>query len=529
MEPFAGTGPLAWFVLRRDRLRIALWVVGIGALVVLSAVSVKGTFPTQHALDAAVDVERSAPAIIFNGPPLALNTIGGETAYQLSTFELVVVGLMSALMVGRLIRGEEEGGRLELVRSLPVGAQAPTAAALLVVAGMDLAVGAITTVGLIALDLPAMGALVLGAAVTMLGLTFAALAAVTSQVIENTRAVHGVTGVVLGVSFIVRGVGDVNGGRWSWLSPIGWAQKTRPFAGETWWPLLVPAVAVAVALWCAARLSTHRDLGAALVQPRPGRSRAAPSLGRSLGLAMRLHRGTIAGWSAGVFAMGIAYGSIGDSIDRYARDNEAMSKMLELRSGASVTDAYFATAMTFTALLVASYALQAIFHARTEESANRAEVVVATGRSRRQWLTAHLAATAIGTVLVTAAGALGTGLTYGIVTGRWSKVLRIGTAAFAYLPAIWLVVAIAVSLYGVLPRASLLGWGVLAWCVIAGILGDLLDLPGWLRDLSPIQHTPRVPAAAWSFVPLAVLLAVAAVLTFAGLVGFDRRDLVPAM
>jgi ABC-2 type transport system permease protein len=525
MERFTGTGRLLRFVLRRDRVRVALWVVGIGVLVVLSAASVRGTFPTQHDLDAAVELERSAAAIIFNGPPLALDTMGGQVAYQLSTFELIVVGLMSSLMIGRLVRGEEEAGRLELVRALPVGPQAPTAAALVVVAGMDLAVGIITTAGLLALGLPTAGSLALGAAVSMLGLTFAALAMVTSQVTENTRVVHGVTGVTLGVAFIVRGVGDVNGGAWSWLSPIGWAQKTRPYAGEAWWPLLVPLAVTIAAAWFAARLATRRDLGGALIRPRPGPPHASGSLGRPFGLAMRLHRGTIAGWAAGVFAMGVAYGSIGDAIDQYAKDNEAMAKMLQLRSGASITDAYFATAMTFTALLVAGYALQAALRVRTEESTNRTEALVATGMSRRRWLAANLAATVTGSTIVTAAGALGTGVTYGIVTGHWSKVMRIGAAGFAYLPAVWLLVAVAVALYGLVPRGALLAWSALTWCVIVGILGDLLDLPTWLRDLSPIQHTPRVPATDWSIVPLAALIFAAAVLAYAGTIGFERRDL----
>ena len=403
-ESLAGTGVLVRFVIRRDRVRIATWVVAVGVLVVLSAASVKGTFPTQHDLDAVVELERSAAAVIFNGPPLALNTIGGQIAYQLSTFELIVVGLMSSLMIGWLVRGEEESGRLELVRSLPVGSQAPTLAALLVVAGMDLAVGIITAVGLVALGLPAAGSMVLGIAVTMLGLVFATIAMVTSQVTENTRVVHGVTGVILGIAFIVRGVGDVNGGSWSWLSPIGWAQKTRPFAGETWWPLLVLVIAAGSAAWLASRLSTRRDLGAALVYPRPGPSRAAPSLGRPLGLALRLHRGTIAGWAAGVFAMGVAYGSIGDAIDQFAKDNETMAKMLQLSSGASITDAYFATAMTFTALLVAGYALQAALRTRSEESAWRTDALVATGMSRQRWMVANIAAMALGSTLVIAAG-----------------------------------------------------------------------------------------------------------------------------
>ena len=524
-DELVGTGVLVRFAIRRDRVRIAVWVVAIGFFVVLSAVSVKGLFPTQHDLDVAAQAEKSAAAIIFNGPPLALTTIGGQVAYQLSTFELIVVGLMSSLMIGRLVRGEEESGRLELVRSLPVGAHAPTAAALVIVAGMDVAVGVVTTGSLLALGLPAAGSVVLGVAVALSGLLFAAIAMVMSQVTENTRVVHGVTGVILGVSFIVRGVGDVGDGRWSWLSPIGWAQKTRPFAGETWWPLLLLVAVTAGGAVLAARLSTRRDLGGALVHPRRGPATADDSLGRPFGFALRLHRGTIAGWAAGVFAMGIAYGSIGDTVDQYVKDNKTMAKLLETTGGANITDAYFATAITFTALLVAGYALQAALRPRTEEAADRTDPVIATGVSRRRWLLSHVAAMVMGSTLVTAGGSVATGATYGIVTGHWSNVAHITLAGFAYLPAVWLLASIAVALYGTVPGAALLAWAALGWCVAVGVLGDLLGMPMWLRDISPLQNTPRVPAASWSAVPLLAITAVAVGLLVAGVAGFDRRDL----
>jgi ABC-2 type transport system permease protein len=55
--------------------------------------------------------------------------------------------------------------------------------------------------------------------------------------------------------------------------------------------------------------------------------------------------------------------------------------------------------------------------------------------------------------------------------------------------------------------------------------GQLLDLPGWIQDLSPFQHVPSYPASDLHALPLAVLVAIAAGLAALGLVGFRRRDL----
>ena len=59
---------------------------------------------------------------------------------------------MSIMLASRHVRAEEESGRLEVVRALPVGRFAPAAAALGAVAVADEAVGAGITAGLFALS-----------------------------------------------------------------------------------------------------------------------------------------------------------------------------------------------------------------------------------------------------------------------------------------------------------------------------------------------------------------------------------------
>lgn len=183
-----------------------VWAASIVALVAITAASVKGLYPTQADLDqAAAAANGNAAAIAFNGPAQGLDTVGGEVAFQSGAFGLVTVALMSLLMIGRLTRGEEEAGRLELLRSLPVGRFAPTAAATLMVAAMNVAVGTLVTVTLLAQNLPMIGSLVFGASFALVGLVFTCVALVAAQVSENARVVYGISGAVLGASFVFRG------------------------------------------------------------------------------------------------------------------------------------------------------------------------------------------------------------------------------------------------------------------------------------------------------------------------------------
>lgn len=525
MSELTGTATLTRLIMRRDRARILVWIAAIAALVVLAAAGVAGLYPTQADLDdAAAATHGNAAAIALNGPDQALDTLGGQVAFQVGALGLVAVALMSMFMVGRETRAEEEAGRLELVRAMAVGRHAPTAAALTVVAGMNVAVGTLVTLGLLSQDLPSAGSVVFGVSFCALGFFFAGIATVAAQVTENTRVVYGSTGAVLGAAFVLRAAGDIGDGTLSWFSPIGWAQETRPFAGERWWPLLIAAGCTVGLLAVAGTLAAHRDLGAGLVPPRPGRSVAAASLGRPLGLALRLQRGSLIGWSVGLFLTGVAYGWVANDVEEFVGDNDAIRDIIARPGGASLTDSYLSTSLLTVALIATGYAVQSALRLRSEETGLRAEPVLATPVSRRRWVASHLAVALVGSMVVLAAAGLGAGLTYGIVSNDLGQVPRLLGAAVAYTPALWLLVGLATALFGLAPRAVTAAWAAFAGCLVIGLLGEVLDFPAWVNDLSPFQHTPQLPAADLVVAPLTILAAIAAVLTSAGLTAFHQRD-----
>jgi ABC-2 type transport system permease protein len=73
--------------------------------------------------------------------------------------------------------------------------------------------------------------------------------------------------------------------------------------------------------------------------------------------------------------------------------------------------------------------------------------------------------------------------------------------------------------------ATGIGGGALAFSLVLGQLGALLDLPQVVLDLSPFTHVPLVPAVDMTWTPVAGLLAVAIGAAALGFLVFDRRDL----
>ncbi|MBX6767373.1 MAG: ABC transporter permease, partial [Actinomadura rubrobrunea] len=117
-----GTATLIRFTVRRDRVRIIVWIASIVLLELLTAANTKEIYPTQAALDKAAAAARGNPAAIaLTGPDQALDTMGGQVAFQIGTIGLVAVALMALFMIGRATRAEEEAGRAELIRAMAVG------------------------------------------------------------------------------------------------------------------------------------------------------------------------------------------------------------------------------------------------------------------------------------------------------------------------------------------------------------------------------------------------------------------------
>jgi ABC-2 type transport system permease protein len=225
-----------------------------------------------------------------------------------------------------------------------------------------------------------------------------------------------------------------------------------------------------------------------------------------------------------VFLLGVVYGAIANDVENFVGDNETVKDVMAPAGGASLTDSYLSRTLLITALIGAGYAISSALRLRSEETALHAEPVLATPISRPRWVASQLAVTLAGSVVVLTAAGLGTGLAYALAAGDLGQVPRLVGVALAYTPAVWVLVGLATALFGLAPRSVLAAWALLAVCFVAGVLDELLDLPTWLEDISPFQHTPSLPAADLTVVPLAVLAAVAAALTTAGLVGFRRRD-----
>ncbi|TYK43404.1 ABC transporter permease [Actinomadura decatromicini] len=523
-----GTGRLLKLWLRRDRVMVPCWIYGLTALVASTVYSFKNEYDTPEALaNFARGINGNPSTRAMYGPVLDSGTVGGLSAWRVGAVGAAFTAVMCVLLVVRHTRAEEESGRLELVGAAAVGRRAPLTAALLTAGTAAAVLAAVVAAVMILFGMPVAGSVALGLSWFGAGAVFAGVAAVTAQLAETSRLANGLAFGALGTAYLVRGVADAGSAHWvSWLSPIGWAQRVRPCAGEQWAVLLLPLAAAAALVAVAYALTERRDLGAGVLAPSLGPATAAPSLRSPLALAWRLQRGALVGWAAAFGIYGFAIGGVADGVGDLVNGSEAvLDDIRKLGGSGDLADAFLATAMSLMALFTAAYAVQAVMRMRAEESAGRLEPLLATAVGRARWALANLAVTAAGTAVLLLLTGSTAGLVHGARTGDVDgRLVRQLGAALAQLPSVWVIAAVAFLLFAALPRATSAGWGVLAACLFLGQVGPLLDLPRAVLDVSPFTHTPKLPGGGFSATPLIVLTAVAAAVTAAGLLALRRRD-----
>ncbi|MGW0755904.1 ABC transporter permease [Streptomyces sp. NPDC002814] len=516
----AGTGALLRFNLRRDRVTVPLWVAVTALMVVSMPNSIKAVYstPAERADIAQQMLTNNSLRAMYG--PLFDDSLGGLTAWRIGVYAAVLAGIMSLIIVVRHTRDEEESGRQEIVSSAMVGRRAPLTAALLTALVANGVVALLVAGGLAGQG--ASGALVFGLGIAGVGMVFATMAAIVAQLTESGRLAKGLTGGLIGAAFVLRAAGDSattdGSSALTWISPIGWLENLRAFAGERWWVLLLFATATVIQGAVAYELAGRRDVGSGFVPTRPGP--AEGRLGTAGALAWRLQRGSVLGWGLGFLAGGAAFGGVTKGAADLVGDNDNTREIIERMGGQSgITDAFLSTMVGMFGLVAALYIVSSVLRLHGEETSQRAEPVLAGAVGRLRWAAGHLVVAFGGTVLLMLLAAVGLALGYGADFGP------ILGACLVQVPAVWTLGGLTVLLYGLSPQVAPAAWGAAGVVLFLGWIGPALDLPQAVLDVSPFGHLPKLPGGEMAWGPVGVLAGVAGVLVAGGLVGLRRRDM----
>jgi ABC-2 type transport system permease protein len=526
-ESLAGTGDMVRLGVRRDRWLLSAWILGFAAMAGFTASAAAGLFPdTAGRIEAARTLNATASMVALFGRVYDPASLGALSMIKYTAFMTAALGALMVFVTIRHTRGDEESGRLELLSGGRLGRNASLAAALVISFGASLLLGLLTAAALAAGGLPAAGSLAFGLGWAATGMAFSAIAGVSAQLTTSAGAATGLGITVIAITYLLRAVGDLaqpGPSALSWLSPIGWNQQIRAYAGDQWWVLALPLALCAFVVPAAFMLRGRRDLGGGLRQERPGAARGA--LAGVWDLAVRLQDRVLVAWAAAVVVFGVVIGSLASSVTQFLTSPNAQDMIKKLGGAQALTDAFLAAEIAIMGILVTAYGFSAANHLRSEETAGHTEALLGTATTRTRWATSHYGAALAGVALLMLLTGLSTGVGAAFALHDGSRVGRVTLAGLAQIPAAWVITSVVLTVFGWAPRLTAAVWGLLAAFVALGEFGVLWNAPQWLMDLSPFQHTPLLPVGSDGIVPLVALTAAAGVLAAAGYLGWRRRDL----
>jgi ABC-2 type transport system permease protein len=511
-------------VWRTSYRSILVWVIALGTSMIGTAVAVAGLYDTPTKIHSYAEAVTSGSALAaINGHVEGIDSLGGVIQDEFGFLASFLLPLLGIALVAGSTRREEESGRLETVLGGRIARHEPTLAALAVACGAILATSALFAAGLVLAGVAVSGAILYGAALGALAFAFAGLASLLAQLVLHARGVYTLSLIALAVAYLLRGVGDTTHTRVTWLSPLGWTEKTAPFGDQRWWVLAVPAIIGLLTGGAAVWLAARRDVGSALLRGGAGPVRATRLRRSPIGFAVWLHRPVFAGWLAGGILLTAMMGSLARQFLDAMTGNPALAAAMGIEDGRPL-DGFAAATQLYLAVIAAGYVIQAVGTLRTEEVDGRLESRLAGTLPRLRWLAAHTAVVAAGLVLIVVGSSLVLALSSAWSIGETAEFGAAMTAGLDYLPAELVLAGLAVGLFGCWPRGFGLAWAGYAVATFIALLGPGLKLTQWMLDLAPTTDIGDPPLGTVDAGNLATLAVVATALVLLGFVAFRRRD-----
>lgn len=469
-------------------------------------------------------------ARLLYGSPHDLLSVGGYVSWRVGGSLAIFAAIWGLLGAVRAMRAEEEAGRTEFVLAGTVSRNRLFVAQVAAIGAGAAVLWLALFAAFVAGELPAGGSAYLALATVSVIPVFAGVGALAAQLAPTKRMATGLSCGVLVVAFALRDIADIasGGADWlRWVTPMGWAEELRPFAGPQPLVLVAPVITAALLLAAAAALAGRRDVGTGLL---PSRDSAAPRLrllGSPAGQALRSERGGLAAWMVGVAAFALLMGVISTAATPDVISKGAQRQLAKFGAESIVTPSgWLGFSFIFFALAISLFCCTQVTATRREEGEGRLETILALPAGRAGWLMARLG--------VAAAGAVGVALTAGLLawTGAATQSADVSLADMVgaganTLPVAVLFLALGALAFALAPRASAgIAYGLVGVAFAWETFGSLLDVPEWLLALSPFHDLALVPAEPFDATAAAIMVGIAALATLAAVEVFRRRDLV---
>ncbi len=464
----------------------------------------------------------------------------GYMVYRIMPILALVAAIWAMTITTKVLRGQEENGRWELLLSGPYSSSQATLKSILgivatlgssfLVFGLVLAL--LSSEGVFRLSLG--GSFYFALSVISGSLIGLGIGAITSQLAPTRRnaTLYAVTPII--VLFIIRSIANTISGL-TWLkniTPFGWIDKLRPFyhAQPIW--LLVLALFGLICITSAILLSAKRDLNQSFISDKDSAKPKFGLLGSQVGFNFRLLRNVLFGWMFGGVAFATLIASIDKTVARtLSGGGSGKGRLIKTFSDLTgnpdsrIEVAYLSAAGFFIVTLLLIMVANYLVTLKEEETSGRLDNLISGKLSRGHWLYARLGLVIGAAFLIIFTSNI---VIWALASAQGINVsfLTLSFGGLNILGPLLMLLGLGVLAYGLAPKfLSIIMYSVIAWSFTIDIISSALKLGKGFSSTSLLHYVSLVPAANpnWRTFSIIGLLGLSGILL--GAIAFDRRDL----
>lgn len=519
--------------IRQNLFRHLIWLILLVGIFATMAGQLNNLFGTEAEITAIMTTLKTPAMVSLFGEVTATKpyTTADVFAAEMLVFMGMFVIFMNISLAVRNTRSQEDSGLLEMIRSRKVGRVAPIYATLIEMLILNSLMGGLFILSLLAAKMNGAtmaGDVLMGVSFAAVGILFGSLTILFAQLTSSSRGAYFLSYGFFGFFYLVRMLTDMTNPKYTWLSPVGWVQKTEIYTTNNWLPIFVIGLSSCFFLITGIKIASRRDIGSGIFTLRPGRSQASRLLNSPLHLLLKIERNSIFGWLLGGFILGAAYGSVFNSIGDIIGTNPTYKKILGV---SAINDAnrdlllnYLNMLVLFFVAIAAISGMIVIFRLNSDEKKGYLEILHSKAISKTKLASSYFL--------------VGIGLSICVFIFSLSGAFFIGNATVSeplaikyfwqvlvgYLPTVLFFSGVGIFFSGVAPKLSLIAWLYLLAGLLVKMFGPLLNLSEKVENFSPLGWMGKIPVEEINYPLIVALLAGFLGMIAISLMAYNKRD-----
>lgn len=508
----------------------------VGFMVLIQGYGYAESYPDKASQEKFAQEMSSVPSlgILYGSNEDLTAGAPGYVVYRVVAFMSLIIAVWGLMAITKILRGNEEDGRWEVIRTGNVTSVSST---FHVVIGFFYAfllsftvgtLGIILITSLPAINMSLQDAILVSCALYAPALVFIGVGVFVSQLaITRRRALlYGL--IPLLFAYFIRSIGNINTDYQSLLyfTPFGWNMLINPvLAPQPWW--LVPAIISSVVFLVFGVMLAKRDLGSSIINESTTATSRFFLLGSPWQLALRQNIWVYVAWSILALAMGAIVASILDVATNATAGSSVLSQSVEALAGTShdLRLAFLGAGIIFVVLVLLIMATVLIGSIRNDEAKQYLDTILVQPKTRSMWLVSRLI---LGIVIVVVISFATMALTYAAAPRDLPiEFAKMSAHSIAMVGSIILLMGVGTLLYGILPRLAVIAmYLIITWSFIIDLVSSVVTLNEIVLK-SSLFHYMSFDLAKWpDWQTFGWLACLGIAMMLGGIYLFTKRDTV---